>query len=251
MLRYEASDPLRIALVSEHASPLADVGEVDAGGQNVHVAELAAGLTELGHEVVVYTRKDRPGQADRVITPAGYQVAQLAAGPQRRLAKDELWPHMAEFADGLTSCFDLDRPDVAHAHFWMSGWATRQAAWSHGSPFLVTFHALGVVKRRYQGAADTSPADRVAVEAELARQADGVVATCRDEVSELLGIGADVTRISTVPCGVDLDLFEPGRPTRAADREGRLRLVSVGRLVPARDSRPSSSRSPGCRGPSC
>ena len=32
---------LRIDLVSEHASPLAAIGGVDAGGQNVHVAALA------------------------------------------------------------------------------------------------------------------------------------------------------------------------------------------------------------------
>ena len=37
-------DPMRIDLVSEHASPLAAIGGVDAGGQNVHVAALAAGL---------------------------------------------------------------------------------------------------------------------------------------------------------------------------------------------------------------
>ena len=32
---------MRIAMVSEHASPLATLGGVDAGGQNVHVAALA------------------------------------------------------------------------------------------------------------------------------------------------------------------------------------------------------------------
>ena len=40
-------------MVSEHGSPLAPLGGVDAGGQNVHVAELAAGLTRLGHDVRV------------------------------------------------------------------------------------------------------------------------------------------------------------------------------------------------------
>ena len=35
---------MRIAMVSEHASPLAVLGGVDAGGQNVHVAALAAAL---------------------------------------------------------------------------------------------------------------------------------------------------------------------------------------------------------------
>ena len=44
---------MRIHLVSEHASPLALLGTVDAGGQNVHVAALSKGLQALGAEVVV------------------------------------------------------------------------------------------------------------------------------------------------------------------------------------------------------
>jgi D-inositol-3-phosphate glycosyltransferase len=51
---------MRIAMVSEHASPLAALGGVDAGGQNVHVAALAAALARRGHEVVVHTRRDDP-----------------------------------------------------------------------------------------------------------------------------------------------------------------------------------------------
>ena len=35
---------MKVALVSEHASPLAVLGGVDAGGQNVHVAALAGEL---------------------------------------------------------------------------------------------------------------------------------------------------------------------------------------------------------------
>ena len=49
---------MRVAMVSEHASPLAALGGVDAGGQNVHVAALAAGLARRGHEVTVHTRRD-------------------------------------------------------------------------------------------------------------------------------------------------------------------------------------------------
>ncbi|MCU1653535.1 MAG: glycosyl transferase, partial [Pseudonocardia sp.] len=39
---------MKIAMVSEHASPLARLGGPDAGGQNVHVAELAAALALAG-----------------------------------------------------------------------------------------------------------------------------------------------------------------------------------------------------------
>jgi ADP-heptose:LPS heptosyltransferase len=49
---------MRIAMVSEHASPLATLGGVDAGGQNVHVAALAEAMARQGAEVVVHTRRD-------------------------------------------------------------------------------------------------------------------------------------------------------------------------------------------------
>src|SRR3712207_8917972 len=45
---------MRIAMVSEHASPLAVLGGVDAGGPNVHVASLAAALGRRGDDVVVH-----------------------------------------------------------------------------------------------------------------------------------------------------------------------------------------------------
>ena len=49
---------MRIAMVSEHASPLAVLGGVDAGGQNVHVAALALAMARRGADVVVHTRRD-------------------------------------------------------------------------------------------------------------------------------------------------------------------------------------------------
>ena len=46
----------RIALISEHASPLATLGGVDSGGQNVYVAEVSKQLAKQGILVDVFTR---------------------------------------------------------------------------------------------------------------------------------------------------------------------------------------------------
>src|SRR2546423_759974 len=54
----------RIALISEHASPLAALGGADGGGQNVYVAWLARHLAAQGHDVDVFTRRDDPGPQD-------------------------------------------------------------------------------------------------------------------------------------------------------------------------------------------
>jgi glycosyltransferase involved in cell wall biosynthesis len=220
---------MRIDLVSEHASPLAAIGGVDAGGQNVHVAALAAGLARRGHDVTVHTRRDDEALPDRVVVQDGYDVAHVPAGPARALPKDELLPYMPAFARVLQGQWAEQPPDVVHAHFWMSGLAAVDAAADLPVPVLQTFHALGSVKRRHQGAADTSPGERVELERRLCRDVDHVVATCSDEVFELRRLGLPTDRVSIVPCGVDTSVFTPRGPV--APRSDRRRLLILGRVV--------------------
>ncbi|MBD0292498.1 MAG: glycosyltransferase [Jiangellaceae bacterium] len=209
---------MRIALVSEHANPLAAVGGVDAGGQNIHVAALAAELSRLGHAVTVYTRRDAPNSPDQVTAPDGYVVEHVPAGPPTEVPKDELLPHMLAFSGYLADRWSREPPDVVHAHFWMSGLASLRAAARTGIPVVQTFHALGVVKRRHQGPRDTSPRSRIAVEEMLCRKVDHVIATCDEEVGELRAIGMPPGRASVIPCGVDLSLFRPAPPRGREDR---------------------------------
>ena len=75
---------LRVAFVSEHASPLAALGGVDAGGQNVHVAALAAAVARRGAQVVVHTRRDDPSLPERV-EMAPVSIASRVASQVRML----------------------------------------------------------------------------------------------------------------------------------------------------------------------
>ena len=221
---------MRIAMVSEHANPLAAVGGVDAGGQNVHVGALARALAAQGHEVVVHSRRDTPSVRRRVRLCPGVVVDHVPAGPARDLPKDELLPHMAAFGEDLSRLWAADPPDIVHGHFWMSGLAALTAARPLGLPVVQTFHALGTVKRRHQGDADTSPPDRLRLESAVARQVDRVVATCSDEVDELVGMGVQRGNVDVVPCGVDVALFRASGPTLPRNAYPH-RLVTVGRLV--------------------
>ena len=221
---------MKIAMVSEHASPLAVLGGVDAGGQNVHVAALAATLGQRGDDVVVHTRRDDAGLQRRVPFAAGVEVDHVDAGPPCEVPKDELLPYMADFAAELHEQWSLDPPHVVHSHFWMSGLAALSAARELGIPVVHTFHALGVVKRRHQGAKDTSPPDRIELERSIARLVDRVIATCTDEVFELVRQDADRRRITVVPCGVDVARFTPSGPSEPR-RPDRHRLVVACRLV--------------------
>lgn len=222
---------LSIALVSEHASPLAALGGVDAGGQNVHVASLAGALADRGHRVTVYTRRDAPDLPERVALRAGVQVHHVPAGPPEQIPKDELLPHMGEFGRYLARVWRGRPPDVVHSHFWMSGLASLRATRDVGLPLLHTYHALGTVKRRHQQLADPSPPQRIALETEVGLGCDRIIATCRDEVAELGRMGVPAARVGIVPCGVDTELFTPRGPVaeRGAQRH---QLLQLGRLVP-------------------
>jgi D-inositol-3-phosphate glycosyltransferase len=223
---------LRVAMVSEHASPLAVLGGVDAGGQNVYVAAVAQELARRGVEVVVHTRRDDPSVPRRVQMAPNVWVEHVEAGPPEPIpnAIDTLLPFMDEFANELARAWERRRPDVVHSHFWMSGRASLAAAQPLEIPIVHTFHALGVVKKRYQGAKDTSPPQRAAEEVRILRRADRVVATCSDEMFELARLGGDMTKIRVVPCGVNLRNFQPDGPAEPRT-PGLRRLVVVSRLV--------------------
>jgi D-inositol-3-phosphate glycosyltransferase len=221
---------LKIDMISEHASPLADLGGADAGGQNVHVAALAAALGRLGHEVRVFTRRDAPVLPDVATLAPGVTVEHVPAGPPRAIPKDDLPAHMSRFAQWLTRRWADDPPDVAHAHYWMSGLATVAAARPSGLPVAQTFHALGTVKRRHQAGADSSPPQRCRAEAAVGRTVSAIIATCTDEVRELSAYGIDPGRIYVVPCGVDGTHFRPApSPGR---RPGPGHILTIGRLIP-------------------
>lgn len=222
---------MNIAMLSEHASPLAAVGDVDAGGQNVHVGALATALAARGHQVEVFTRRDDPRLPNCVPLADGVLVRHLPAGPPQPISKDELPPYLPEMTRALAAALRRGQHDVLHAHFWMSGQVCLDAARSTDIPVLQTFHALGVVKKRHQGAEDTSPPQRLDVESRIARSVDRIVATCTDEMRELLAIGATRPAIDVVPCGVDITQFHPAAAGPAPQRGYRYRVLTLGRMV--------------------
>ncbi|MEV1154856.1 glycosyltransferase [Micromonospora chokoriensis] len=223
---------MRIAMISEHANPLAALGGPDAGGQNTHVAELSTARAGQAHDVRVYTRRDSPAQPPAVPMGAGVTVVHVPAGPATAKARDDLLPYMREFGQWLAAHWRDEpwRPEVVHAHFWMSGLAAQDAGRQLGVPVVQTYHALGTVKRRHQGARDTSPPRRVVYEQVLGQAVDRVVAQCTDEVDELTAMGVPRRRISVVPSGVNDKIFGPHGPTVPRDPT-RPRVLTVGRLV--------------------
>ncbi|MGK8506432.1 glycosyltransferase [Nocardia asiatica] len=220
---------MKIAMVSEDASPLAEEGPAGGGGRGRYVAELSAAYARRGHDVTVYTRRTSPRAPAELFAEGGYRVVHVQAGPPTPLPADRTLPYLGEFGTFLRRHWTAEQPDIAHAHYWKSGLAAELASRAHGIPVVLTFHGLGTVQRRSEGLADPSPRSRIRFERLIATRAAHVVATCSEEVGELARMGVPRFRTSMVPCGVDLTTFTP--EGAAADRHATHRLVASGELV--------------------
>src|SRR5918993_338056 len=166
--------PQRIAMISDHASPLAPVGGVDSGGQNIYVAETARALAARGYSVDVFTRRDQPELPEVVEWVPGVRVVHVPAGPAAFVRKEDLLPWMPEFTAFVQRFAARERYDIVHAHFFMSGLVAMHLKSALGLPFVVTFHALGLVRRLHQGTADEFSPRRISIEREVIESADAI-----------------------------------------------------------------------------
>jgi D-inositol-3-phosphate glycosyltransferase len=157
------------------------------------VAELSHALERRGHDVSMITP---PARSD-----------------------DELLASIGPFAQHLDTLWSSDRPDVVHAHCWMSGMASLLATRRLGLPAVQTFHGLRKL-----------PQELSHLEAMVAKTANWVTATSTDEVFELIRMGRPRGRISVVTSGVDTDVFTPLGVAAAKDAEHR--IVAAGKLAP-------------------
>jgi D-inositol-3-phosphate glycosyltransferase len=229
---------MRIALISEHASPLAALGGVDAGGQNIYVAHVARCLVDEGHSVDVFTRRDDPSLAPVVYVRPRLRVLHIPAGPPEFVPKERLLSFMPQFADACERLCNAGlHYDVVHANFFMSGWVALQLKRRLGIPFVITFHALGLVRREHQRDTDGFPDERIAIERALVREADAVIAECPQDRIDLARLyGADPQRLPVVPCGVDPAEFAPLNRRQARQGLGlpdsAFVVLQLGRLVP-------------------
>ncbi|MFD1139807.1 glycosyltransferase family 4 protein [Larkinella insperata] len=229
----------KLALISEHASPLAVVGGVDAGGQNIAVAELAQQLARLGYEIDIFTRWENEQLPQLVDWKSGIRVVHIQAGPVSILPKEELLPHMAEFmANFVQFARSEEKPyGLIHAHFFMSALVAADAKKILNIPFAITFHALGKVRRISQGDSDKFPAERFAIEERVIREADQLVALCPQDRDDLINLyDADPGKITIIPNGFNPDEFYAvgkslARTLLKMDPD-EFTILQLGRMVP-------------------
>jgi D-inositol-3-phosphate glycosyltransferase len=229
----------RIAFISEHASPLAVLGGVDAGGQNVYVAELAKYLSKTDYEVDVFTRWEDPSTDQVINWMSNVRVIHVKAGPVKYIQKEDLLQYMPEFRRNMMQFIEEEDIvyDLIHANFFMSALVAMELKEIMDIPYVVTYHALGKVRRIHQKEADKFPIERLNIEEETATRADRIIAECQQDKEDLVNLyDVDTTKLSIVPCGFCPSEFYPvnqsfARNYLSLDQDENI-LLQLGRMVP-------------------
>jgi D-inositol-3-phosphate glycosyltransferase len=229
----------RIAFISEHASPLAVLGGVDSGGQNVYVAELAKYLAKIGYAIDVFTRWEDSGLQQVVNCSVNVRVIHIKAGPVKYIQKEDLLQHMPEFRQNMMQVIEREEIiyDLVHANFFMSALVAMELKETLDIPYVVTYHALGKVRRLHQKEEDKFPIERLKIEEETATRADKVIAECPQDKEDLCHLyDVDPANIVIVPCGFCPSEFYPVNQSLARDYLGFNRneniILQLGRMVP-------------------
>lgn len=232
----EAIRPLRIAMLSIHSSPLGPLGTRDTGGMSVYVRELAQWLGRMGHGVDIFTCM-RTDAADLLELHPNVRMIQLAPGAGTDFSKENMHLH----ADAVFQALDDHSRsqqrvyDLIHSHYWLSGLVGDMARRHWRRPHMITFHTLGRVKNNTAGS-ENAPDLRIAHEHLLVRAADAIIAPAERERDNLIHLyQARERKIRIIPCGVNLELFQPENRLECRRRLGippdRQVVLFVGRFA--------------------
>lgn len=232
----------RVAMLSVHTGPLAQLGGSKTGGMNVYVRELSRALGRRGLLVDIFTRAGAD-EEPRIRTDLGQnvRVIYVPAGPVHTASPDALLPYLDDFATGVCH-FAYEqgiRYDLLHSHYWLSGLVAEQLRQLWGPvPVMQMYHTLGEMKNQIaQDESQQASQTRIDGEKRIARFANRLIAATPAEEDQLFQLyGADPNKISIIPPGVDLCHF---RPQPRAEMRHQLGLpvdrkiaLFVGRIEP-------------------
>ncbi len=209
----------RIALISVSGDPAAEIGQEEAGGQNVYVRQVGETLASQGWQVDMFTRQSRPDQAKIVQHQPNCRTIRLQAGPLEFRSRHEIFDYMPEFVSQFEAFQKQENVSYSliHTHYWLSSWVGMQLRKTNPLVQVHTYHSLGVIKYKAAKKLPAVASQRLPVEKTCLETIDCVVATSPQEKAHMREYVSDQGTIEVIPCGTDIQRF--GRVSRADARK--------------------------------
>lgn len=203
-------------MISVHGDPLAKLGYLESGGQNVYVYELSRELGRLGWQVDVYSRLDSKQRRKVISYGKNVRVIRIEAGPKKFVRKYDLFNHLPEFISSFIKYKEKNKLDysLVHGHYWEGGWVAMQIKRLFNIPMVQTFHSLGCIryntlkKFKDQAITDFEKNYRFKIEREIMSSADIIIATSDYEREDFINLyKIDSANVKVIPCGVNVKKF--------------------------------------------
>jgi glycosyltransferase involved in cell wall biosynthesis len=209
----------RVALISVSGDPAAEIGQEEAGGQNVYVRQVGLALAQQGWHVDMFTRRISPDQAAIVQHAPNCRTIRLTAGPQKFISRDQVFDYLPEFVNQLQKFQQQEGFEyrLVHTNYWLSSWVGMELKKHQLLKQVHTYHSLGAVKYRTVSDLPAIASTRLAVEKTCLETVDRVVATSPQEEEHMRSLVSTRGAIEMVPCGTDIERL--GSIERPAARE--------------------------------
>lgn len=229
----------RVLFLSVHSDPLAALGGVQSGGQNIYVRRLAEELATRGWSVDVLTRREDASRPREEEWAPGCRVVRLDAGSEGFVDKEELASCIPDFFREALAWIGRQEQGyrIIHSHYWEAGMVGDWLARTLSLPLVHTYHSLGVVKEKALGRERAGVSElRLGTERLLAKRSDALVVMTNAEAAVIGRMASRPAPMYCVPAGVNTDFFQPlesrGTARQDAGQEAAPYLFFAGRLVP-------------------
>lgn len=228
----------RVALISVCGDPAAEIGQEEAGGENVYVRQVGLTLAQQGWHVDMFTRRNDPNQAAIVQHLPNCRTIRVKAGPAAFMNRDHLLDHLPEFVEQFQQFQQREgvQYSLIHTHYWLAAWVGMQLKQFQPLVQLHTYHSLGAIKYNTVSDIPAIATQRLEVEKACLETIDCVVATSPQEQEHMRTLVSKKGKIEVIPCGTDLEKFGnisrlEARQQLGIDPEAKV-VLYVGRFDP-------------------
>ena len=197
----------RVALISVSGDPAAEIGQEEAGGQNVYVRQVGLALAQQGWSVDMFARRISPDQAAIVQHAPNCRTIRLTAGPQKFIGRDTVFNYLPEFVQQFLAFQKQEgiQYPLVHTNYWLSSWVGMELKKHQPLVQVHTYHSLGAVKYRSISDLPAIASTRLAVEKTCLETVDSVVATSPQEGEHMRKLVSTKGTVEMVPCGTDIE----------------------------------------------